>query len=363
MRVRARRCTIGGMTDEARAHTAAQLLDQAHWCEIMGSPLYAGLLERAARDVEAAGLCWDVLAPHVEPGRGAALALRFMAAVHRLVLTGAAPRLAACYPTAGGTVPASAWEPFVATVAAHAETLRRDVAAPCQTNEVGRCAALVFGFLAVAQETALPLRLLEVGASAGLNLRWDHFRYGDGRTRWGDAASPVDLDGLWEEPPLHVAPPVVVTDRRGCDLHPLDVLRGDDRLRLESSIWADQPHRLHRLRGAAALAARVPAHLDTASLVEWLPARLAEPAEGAATVVYHSVVEEYVPPVQWAAFQRLLEDHGRGTSARAPLAWLRLEPHPGERRHRLTLRLWPGGQERPLATCGAHGTGVRRFVA
>src|SRR5687767_310161 len=104
------------MTNDARAHTAGQLRDQAQWCGIMGSPLYAGLLDRAARDVEAAGPCWDVLAPHVEPGRGAALALRFMAAVHRLVLTGASPVLAACYPTAGGSVEADAWEPFVATV-------------------------------------------------------------------------------------------------------------------------------------------------------------------------------------------------------------------------------------------------------
>jgi hypothetical protein len=351
------------VTGDGLAQTAGQLRDQAYWCGVMGSPLYAGLLERAAADVEAAGACWDVLSPHVGPERGAALALRFMAAVHRLVLTGAAPALAARYPTAGGAPDEELWEAFVGTVRTHAGTLRGHIGLPCQTNEVGRCAALVFGFLSIAHETRLPLRLLEVGASAGFNLRWDLFRYGDGRTRWGDAASPVNLDGLWDEPPEHAAVPVEVADRRGCDLHPLDALRAEDRLRLESSVWADQPHRLGRIRGAAELAGRVPARVDEASLVEWLPARLDERAQGAATVVYHSVVEEYLPPAERDAFHRLMEERGAAATARAPLGWVRLEPFPGERRHRLTLRLWPGGLERPLATCGAHGTGVRRFVA
>jgi hypothetical protein len=351
------------MADDPRAHTAGQLLDQAHWCGIMGSPLYERLLQRAAQDVEAGGACWDVLAAHVEPGRGAALALRFMAAVHRLVLTGAAPGLAAHYPSAGGTAQGDAWPAFEEAVRVHREVLAQFVAWPCQTNEVGRCAAMVFGFLAVAHATRLPLRLLEVGASAGLNLRWDLFRYGDGRVRWGDPHSPVDLDGLWDEPPAHVEAAVAVASRQGCDLNPLDPANAEHRLRLESSVWADQAHRIARLRGAVELAARVPARLERASLIDWLPARLGEPADGQATVVYHSVVEEYVPAEQRAAFHRLMEEHGARATTRAPLAWVRLEPHPGERRHRLTLRQWPGGAEQPLATCGAHGTAVRRFVA
>ena len=66
-----------------------------------------------------------------------------------------------------------------------------------QTNEVGRAAALAPGFLTVAVETGLPLRMLEVGTSAALNLRWDRFRYDDGDTAWGDAESPVRLGAVW----------------------------------------------------------------------------------------------------------------------------------------------------------------------
>ena len=46
-----------------------------------------------------------------------------------------------------------------------------------QTNEVGRAASLFGGFHAVGRRWGLPLRQLEVGASAGLLLRWDRFGY------------------------------------------------------------------------------------------------------------------------------------------------------------------------------------------
>src|SRR5438034_5449361 len=109
--------------------------------------------------------------------RASALALRFMGAVHRLVLEGRAPALARHYPSAGGEAGLEgAWAAFRDTLEQHRDTLRALVTSPVQTNEVGRSAALLGGFLLVARETGLPLRLLELGASAGLNLRWDHYR-------------------------------------------------------------------------------------------------------------------------------------------------------------------------------------------
>lgn len=349
---------------ERRTETARQLREQAEWCRLMGSPLYAALLDRAAPDVDDAGATWRVLEPHTVPGRReSALALRLMAAVHRLVLTERAPFLARHYPSVGGDASGDAWPAFHDLLLSEADTLRADVARPCQTNEVGRCAALVFGFLEVAHRARLPLRMLEVGASAGLNLRWDHFRYGDRVSGWGDPLSPVDLDGLWDEPPAHLGAPVAVATRHGCDPSPLDPARDEHRLALQASVWADQVARFQRLRGALELAARVPAKVDAASIMEWLPQRLAERSGDVATVVYHSIVEEYVPAGELAAFYTAMEEAGARASAAAPLAWVRLEPEPGHRRHLLTLRMWPGGEQRGLARCGAHGTNVRRFVA
>jgi hypothetical protein len=350
--------------EESRPQTVHQLLEQAEWCRLMGSPLYAALLDRAASDVERQGVAWRILEPHARPGRrGAALALRLMAAVHRLVLTGEAPALARHYPTAGGDAGGDAWPAFHAVLRDHEEALRAGVARPCQTNEVGRCAALVFGFLEVAHHARLPLRLLEVGASAGLNLRWDLFRYGDRAFRWGEPDSPVDLVGLWDDAPAHLDAPLRVASRRGCDLRPLDPAEEDTRLALEASVWADQVARLRRLQGALALARAAPVLVDAAPLHEWVPARLAEDARGAATVVYHSIVEEYVPPPELAAFRAAMESAGARATREAPLATVRLEPHPGQRRHVLTLEMWPGGGRRVLAQCGAHGTNVRTFVA
>lgn len=350
--------------EQRRRQTIAQLREQAEWCRLMGSPLYASLLDEALADVERGGAAWRVLEPHTAPGRrGAALALRLMAAVHRLVLTGRAPALAAYYPTAGGAAFGNAWPAFHDVLVAHADALRQDVARPCQTNEVGRCAALAFGFFEVAHRARLPLRLLEVGASAGLNLRWDLFRYGNGAVSWGDPASPVDLAGLWDDPPPRLDAAVNVVARRGCDLVPLDPANDEHCLALKASVWADQVQRFRRLDGALDLARRVPVRVDAAPLHEWMPERLAEDAPGAATVVYHSIVEEYVPAPQLAAFRAAIEEAGARATARSPLGWVRLEPQPGERRHVLTVSYWPGGHHRVVASCGAHGTNVRVFVA
>ena len=330
----------------------------------MGSPLYGRLLRAAADDAEAGGPVWEVLEPHVAPGRGNAVALRFMAAVHRLVLTGRAPALAAHYPSVGGDPgePGSPgpWSAFRELLATEPEAVRALAARPCQTNEVGRCAALMFGFLEAAARTRLPFRLLEVGASAGLNLRWDLFRYGGAGASWGPADSPVDLSGFWADAPPFVDAAVSVVERRGCDLRPLDPSTEETRLTLQSSVWADQVARFGRLRGALELAARVPATVEALSLHEWLPAQLAHPRAGVATVVYHSVVDEYLPDEARRAFHATLDEAGARATADAPLVWVRLEPASSIREHAVTMRLWPDGEERRLALSGAHGTGVRR---
>jgi hypothetical protein len=234
------------------------------------------------------------------------------------------------------------------------------VARRCQTNEVGRAAALAFGFLEVAACARLPMRVLEVGASAGLNLRWDRFRYGGGGAFWGDARSPVDLTGLWAEPPLHVDVGALVVERRGCDLEPVDPTSEEGRLSLAASVWADQLPRFARLRGALDLAVRIPAAVDAASVEEWLPAQLASRPSGIATVVYHSVVDEYLPVETRRAFHASLQDAGARATAHAPLAWLQLEPLTEQRHHGVRLVTWPGRRERLIATCGAHGQEARR---
>jgi hypothetical protein len=309
--------------------------------------------------VLAGGPVWRLLVDHRAPGRARALPLRFLAAVHRLVLDGRAPVLAVHYPSAGGEVrPDAVWQAFVAVVGEQRAVLDDLVRRPCQTNEVGRCAGLIGGFLRVAAETGLPLRVLEVGASAGLSLRWDAFRYGGGGASWGPPDSPVSLEGLWVQAPAHLDAAVAVVERRGCDPEPLDPTSAEGRLALSASLWADQTERFARLRGAIEVARAVPARVERASVDAWLPDVLAAPRRGRVAVVYHSVVQEYLGAAVRRRMEATLEAAGAAATSQAPLAWLRLEPVSALRRHGINLTLWPGGQERLLGTCGAHGGDV-----
>src|SRR4051812_6211275 len=163
---------------------------QAGWCLRLGSPIYEHLLTRAAEDLEAGGVVWRALEPYVDRPPNFAHHLRLMGATHRLALAGDAPELAAHYPSTGGDGdPETAWTAFVNLLDTTQISLDRAV----QTNEVGRAAALLGGFLTVAQETGLGLRVLELGASAGLNLRWDRFRYEADDWAFGDTASPARI--------------------------------------------------------------------------------------------------------------------------------------------------------------------------
>jgi hypothetical protein len=328
----------------AKAKIAATLRWQANACEQLGSPLYAHLLGRSAEDVEAGGPCWAVLAGHEHDDRQSMPALRFMGAVHRLALEGRAPKLAEAY-AAGDP---GAWPEFRAAVAEHVDELRAGMERGVQTNEVARSAALLGGFLLVAA-TGRPLRLLEFGSSAGLNLRFDAFRYeSDGRA-WGDASSPVRLDFA---PPVDAA--VTVAERRGCDPNPLDPTTEEGRITLLSFVWPDMHWRWKLMRGALEVAARVPAVVDRAGAVEWLEARLDEPAGDAVTVVFHSVVMQYLPEAERERVEGLIRGAGeRG----ARLAWLRMEPDTADRAG-IWLDLWPEGRHARIARAGYHGRPV-----
>jgi hypothetical protein len=236
------------MTETARQAIGVQLQWQADACRMIGSPLYAGLLERAVGDLEAWGPTWEILRGHEEDPRFSVLGLRLLGAVNRLVLIGREPALADAY--ADGRV-AEAWEHLREVLQRNAPALRDSLERPVQTNEVGRCAALLFGFLAVSAQTGLPLRLLEVGASAGLNLRWDCYRYEAGGFAWGPTDSPLtvafELDG---EEPAAAPASVEVASRRGCDAAPIDPATDDGRLTLLTYIWPDQAERIERMRAA-----------------------------------------------------------------------------------------------------------------
>jgi hypothetical protein len=333
---------------------------QAAQCEGAGSPLYARILRGVAARMAEGHPITDLL----EEGSGpdpfaSAVILRLLAAVHRIVLDGRAPELAVHYPSVGGSTDAGDDEvvaAFLATVFDHGAELRERIHDGLQTNEVGRCATLVVGYAHVLRTLGLPLRLLEVGTSAGLNLRWDRYAYDIGTTVAGDPVSPVRFTGAWPERAPDLSVPFAVAERRGCDRNPLDPTDPEDQVRLRSALWPDQPERRARLDGALEVAARVPVEVDRADAVEWVTEQLAEARPGVATVVTHSIVLQYLDPASRERFVAAVEEAGARASANAPLAWLRMEP--GGEQASLRCTIWPMAEDRLLARSGYHGAPV-----
>jgi hypothetical protein len=354
-----------------------RLHKQAVACEQLGSPLYAFLLNRAADDVAAGGPVLDVMLPLADEPPGAAVALKLMGAVHRLVLEGDAPALEDFYPSVGGNAPIQdSWDPFLEAVG-H-ERMPKLILRNVQTNEVGRSGGLIGGFLRISECFGLPMRLLEIGSSGGLNLRWDHFFYRSKDAQWGDPTSPVRLEEI--ELPIDPSVRVEVVSRSGSDPHPVDAATAEGRLTLSSYVWPDQTWRWAQLEGALDIAQRVPVELRRISAEPFLAEELAEPVPGVVTVVMHSVMIQYLSRAERDSVISLIEEAGARATAEAPLAWLRMEPpwrHFGDpdsphggyfpepsasdgvsELALVHLDTWPGPPTETIARAGYHGRPV-----
>ncbi|HET9602307.1 MAG TPA: DUF2332 domain-containing protein, partial [Acidimicrobiales bacterium] len=276
------------------------------------------------------------------------------------VLDGRAAELAQFYPSAGGLAAGDPTPAFLAAVATHRPEVEDGLARGVQTNEVGRAAVLVAGFALVARRTGLPLRLREVGSSAGLLLRWERYRYVAGAVEIGDPASPLVFDDVWIDGPPDLSGPLAVADRRGCDVAPVDALSDDGRLTLMSFVWPDHIERLHRLRSALDLARGHPVSIDQADAGPWVETQIKPSVPGTCTVVFHSIVLQYLPRESRHRMRAALEAAGAQATPGAPLAWLRMEPAGAVADVRLTC--WPGGHEETLATAGFQGGDIRWFA-
>jgi hypothetical protein len=286
--------------------------------------------------------------------------LRWLGALHDLALEDADGALAAAYPTpARAGDPERAWPLILAAMDDQAGRFAAFMAHEPQTNEVRRSAVLLGGFLAVAQETGLPLRLVELGASAGLNQLFEVRRYLLGeRAVWGPADAPLTLETDWRGPLPPLDAPLAVASRTACDRKPIDLADPAQRRRLRAYIWAEQFDRLERLDTAIAetLAAGITVEAcDAVAFAE----RLAPPAPRVATVVFHSVFQQYMPSESQEALVEAMAAAGRLAQPDAPLAWLRMEPAPDNiALMELRLTRWPDETERLLATAHPHGAWV-----
>jgi hypothetical protein len=347
----------------AREAVVDALRHQAAACSYLDSRFYDSLLTNMAADATRGGPSARLLEPYAGTLVEDAYALRVMGGIHFRVLRGDEPALAARYPSTGGDGDAdAAWPVFLGLIDAPPPELVEALRRPPQTNEVGRSASMIGGFLTVADELRLPLRVLELGASAGLNLQFDRYRYEQGAAGFGPGDAPVRFTDLWADAPPPFGAPLHVDERRGCDRDPIDASDPDDRLRLLSYVWPDVTARFDRTRAALQLAAAQPVPIDAADAATWIAEQLPGPTPGRATVVFHSIVWQYFDDATAERVRATIEAAGAAATADAPVAWLRLEPddtwraegRPPPSHAELRLRVWPGGEDRHLADASFH---------
>ena len=316
---------------------------QAEHFTLLGSPVYgqlAGQLAddpRPARAILGDDASWD-------------LGLRLFGAVHHHVLRGVAP-----------TALSGDWGDFAAALDEHEGSLRRFVAEQgVQTNETQRCVALVPVFLTLARESGLPLDLIELGPSAGLNLVFDRYGYRYAQGRFGDPAAQLAFAATerGQVPAALLDTPLAVGSRRGIDLAPVDVTNDDDVLLLHSFLWPGLDERAARLDAAIETfrATPSPPELLRGDYVDLLPGLLAQRSAVALTVVYQTASTGYLTQERYDELRRSLEHAGEDGR---PLAWVSSRRREERKKEsddawELELRIWPE-PARLVALADFHG--------
>jgi hypothetical protein len=310
------------------------------------APLYAQLARGIARDPE-------LLAIAARTRRGQQAPNLLLAAVHYLLLRGADHALGAFYPSVAhlaAVPPGDPLPPFRAFCRDHRAALIALVSTGLvQTNEPQRCTVLLPAFATVARLAGgAPLALIEVGASAGLNLLFDRYGYdyGAGRSA-GDPRAPVRFACTLRGevlPPIHAGTPAVAA-RVGVDLHPIHATDPQATLWLRALVWPEHPARAAILQQA--LAQRDPPPLLAGDALTVLPQAVAEAPTGAALCVFHTATLAHFPPEARARFQALIPELAR----QRDLFWLSSEGSGNSGRRGLYLTILTAFQSGRRVEC------------
>lgn len=227
-----------------------------------------------------------------------------LAAVHNLVLAGVEHPLRTYFPTVSRDhrpIDGRLGSTFVDFVKCFEAELRHLMSSrTVQTNEVGRAAAVRLAIAAMCAEMPdSKVDVVEIGASAGLLLSFDHYacRIGDVTFPTPDSVSngvalePVVLSGAVPSAWIVSAP--VVRHRIGLDISPLDVRSVEDRRWLHACVWPSQTDRHEQLDRAIRITQDVNPTMGATHAANVDKYITALPA-GAATVVVSSWTLAYL---------------------------------------------------------------------
>ncbi len=318
------------------------------------SPLYSHLYAGMEQDPEVAALMGYVDEDQPIP-------VLFFTGVNFLLLRDSSHELAQFYPYLNPSPrpAAEAYPYFRDFCLSHRDELRSVLAgARLQTNEVTRCSNLLPAFEIVSQRGGRrPLALIEMGASAGLNLNWSHYGYHYGQTVVGDAASPVQTHCVLEGnllPPFPAQMPTFASCQ-GIELFPLDLHQEKTVRWLRACIWPEEAERYQLLDAAIQVAEHYPPQVSAGDACELLPALLKTIPADETLCLWHSYALNQGPKhVKESIEQTLLQ-----ASTTRTLYRISLEADPlREGLPRLELFTYQNGassQPEWLANCALHG--------
>lgn len=343
------------MIDTARVRQA--FTEQAAYCHSLESPFTERLCRVIGAHVDVGSTVGRaILEWQGNPAAlGDSVPLRVAGALHALAR--AQQPLSEMYPPRDLPDEERLWEAVRAAFVTHQELFLKYLAVAPQTNEVGRAAPLMLGLLHLARNWRGPFALYEIGASAGLNMLLDRYRYDFGGAHWGD--SRLLLRPAWDGPRPEVGVHVEIAARYGCDISPINIASLEERDRLISYVWPDQLERLSRLETAIGIASEDPPYVERREAAEWVEAHITPQANrGAATVAMHSIVWNYLPVESRTRINEHLRGCGAAATTSAPLMWLRYELEPGTGAAELRVTTWPGEADVLLARGKPHGNAI-----
>lgn len=226
-----------------------------------------------------------------------------------------------------------------------------------QTNEVRRCAAIL-PFLADAVAgfgAGLgPVHVVDVGASAGLNLCLDLYAYDYGDVQVGAGALTLSCENRGGFAVPRELPQFAT--RTGLDLAPVDVEDADAVAWLEALVWPEQSERLERLRAAIAIRRETDVTMVAGDAVDTLPRVVAGLPPGP-VLIFHTIALYQMPSRAREELDSIVADLAR----ERPLARVCLEPRPGATYPLIHVGPRPHDSA-PVAQAHPHGAWIARPV-
>lgn len=347
-----------------KGRAVRQLLIEAGKARGFAKPRAAALMEALARVLpQTAGPVFARIEHWPGDLASDGVIFRLNAGLHALALEGREPGVLRALYGEGAMPSAFALDAALAeALDVHAEALLGWLSHPTQTNEALRAAGLVAALLAMGEEDALPCEVLELGASAGLNLNFPRYAVRLGGVAMCAARSAVTLAPEWRGRAAPGPNPAALTviAARGVDLHPLDVRDPVHRRSLAAYVWPGETARSERLAAALGIARAHPPEVEAGLASAWLMRRFAEPqAEGVRRVVFHSMVMQYTDPAERAAIDTAFALAGARAEPSRPIARVGIEWRADRQAVELRIARWDGrgqrGEPRLAALCHPYG--------